>query len=85
MDYDQIDLHGLFKDEAKVELDKKISNIVKPTRLTVIHGYNGGEVLKNFVQKQYKNKRVVKVEVDFWNQGNTIYHISKGKVQKIKF
>ncbi len=85
MDYDQIDLHGLLKDEARIELDKKISNIIKPTKLTVIHGYNGGRVLKDLVQKQYKNKRIIKVEPDFFNQGNTVYHISKGKNKKIKF
>ncbi len=85
MNFDQIDLHGLLRDEAKIALDNKINNIVKATKLTVIHGYNGGQILKNFVQKQYKNKRIIKVEIDFWNKGNTIYHISNGKEKKIKF
>ncbi len=85
MDFDKIDLHGLLKDEAKIELDKKISSIIRPTKLTVVHGYNSGQVLKNFVQKQYKNKRIVKVEPDFFNQGNTVYHVSKGKMKRIKF
>lgn len=85
MNLDQIDLHGLFKNEAKIELDKKISNIIKPTKLTVIHGYNSGNVLRKFVQKEYKNKRVIKIELDSWNLGHTIYHISKGKEKRVKF
>ncbi len=58
MNYDELDLHGCIKEEAKAKLDRKISSIVKPTELTIIHGFNGGRVLKDYVTRQYKNKRV---------------------------
>ena len=56
---DQIDLHGLTKEEAKAELINKLLNMdINYKGLLVTHGYHMGVVLKNFIRNEFKFKSV---------------------------
>jgi hypothetical protein len=62
----EIDLHGMNCYQAKVLVDsqlKKANSSVYYIRL--IHGYNGGNELKNMIEDQYgdgRNKRVIRIK-----------------------
>ena len=69
-----IDLHGYSKVEAKAKLTNYINALPKGKyELTVIHGYSS-TILKNFVQKEFKHKKVIR-KILTMNQGETIYMI----------
>ena len=68
----EIDLHGYSKVEAKGRLTSYLNSLPQGQyELTVIHGYSS-TVLKNFVQKEFKHKRVIK-KILTMNKGETIY------------
>lgn len=71
--FEEIDVHNMTKDQAKVAIDARLKRCAKGQvyTLTVIHGYHGGTVLKDFVRSHYKNSPTVK-RIEFGlNQGET--------------
>lgn len=50
-----VDLHGLFQDEAIKVIDKALKNADDSTyQIKLIHGYNQGTSLKNMIIEEYK-------------------------------
>lgn len=73
--YAKIDLHGLTKIEAKIQLDNCLSLMSdKIVELTISHGYHSGNVLQQFVRKEYRHKRIDKKMIST-NPGETIYRL----------
>lgn len=69
-----IDLHGYTRQEAKVQLNRYLSNLpAGQHEITVIHGYSS-TVLLDFVQKQYRHKRLLR-KILTLNKGETIFII----------
>lgn len=69
--FNQIDIHGCTKTEAKIRLDNYINSLSSyTTEITVIHGYSS-KVLQQYVRKQYKHKRIAHKILTI-NQGETI-------------
>lgn len=51
----EIDLHGLFQDEAIKLIDKTLKDADDSTyQIKLIHGYNRGTCLKNMIIDEYK-------------------------------
>lgn len=71
----EIDIHNMTHDQAKRYLEQflnKANGSIK--EVTVIHGYSGGTVLLNMVQKGLKHKRI-KAKVKSLNPGITILYL----------
>ena len=50
----ELDLHGLNCYQAKVKIDSSLRRCRAGTyRLRLIHGYHGGESLKNMIREEY--------------------------------
>lgn len=50
-----VDLHGLFRDEAIKVIDKALKNADDSTyQIRLVHGYNRGTSLKNMIIDEYK-------------------------------
>lgn len=57
----EIDLHGMRKDEAVFRLEKYLDFAPDDIeRVTVIHGFNGGTVLRDAV-RDFSHKRVKQI------------------------
>lgn len=70
-----IDLHGLTYNEAYLKLIETFENIPNNiTRVIVVHGYHGGDILKNLVRKDFYNPKILEVGESL-NQGETIYYL----------
>ena len=51
----EVDLHGLFQDEAIKVIDKVLKNADDSTyQIKLIHGYNRGTSLKKMIIDEYK-------------------------------
>lgn len=51
----EVDLHGLFQDEAIKVIDRALKNADASTyQIKLIHGYNRGTSLKNMIVEEYK-------------------------------
>jgi len=63
---EQIDVHGLSKEEAKAEIIHKLNHLdIFIKGLLITHGYHQGVVLKSFVRKEFVHKNVYKkIHVD---------------------
>ena len=73
--YCKIDLHGYSLSEAKVYLDQMLGSLPdKIVEVTVAHGYHSGNVLQNFVRKQYRHKKIAQKLLS-GNPGETIFKI----------
>lgn len=73
--YEKIDIHGFTVAEAKTQLDLKLRSCAKETReLVVIHGYQHGQTLQQFVRKQYHHKRI-EMKMISLNPGETIFRL----------
>ncbi len=61
----EIDLHGLYSDEAKIRIDRALWKADKSVYvIRLIHGYRRGSALKDMIRLEYgngRNPRVVKV------------------------
>lgn len=70
--FEKIDIHNLTKEQAKIAIDAKLKSCRGDVyTLSVIHGYNSGTVLKDFVRKHYRNhEKVISMEIGM-NQGQT--------------
>lgn len=69
----QIDLHSLTLEVA----NNVLLNILNITQLSInqiklIHGYNKGTILKNFIVNDFTHSRIYKKEVDATNEGITL-------------
>lgn len=57
--YKNIDLHGMTKEDAKAALVYELGLIDADIKcVVVIHGYHGGNVLKNLVRKEFKHELI---------------------------
>ncbi len=68
-----IDLHGLFQDEAIKVIDKALKAADSSTyQIRLIHGYHRGTSLKNMILDEYKyDPKVLRIQPGD-NQGVTI-------------
>lgn len=68
-----IDLHGLFQEEAIKVIDKALKSVDSSTyQIRLIHGYHRGTSLKNMILDEYKyNPKVLRIQPGD-NQGVTI-------------
>ena len=71
-----VDLHELRKPQAMRFLKNILNLITGPFRLSVIHGYNHGTVLKNYVNNELQNKRIRERHVLPNNLGVTVLSIN---------
>ncbi len=69
----EIDLHGLFQDEAIKVIDKTLKHADDSTyQIKLIHGYNRGTSLKNMIIDEYKyHPKVLRIQPGD-NLGTTI-------------
>ena len=70
--FEEIDVHNMTKAQAQASIDAMLrKNRGEMCRLTVIHGFHGGTVLRDFVRAHYRNHpKVKRVEIGL-NQGET--------------
>lgn len=71
----EIDIHNMTHDQAKRYIEQflnKANGSIK--EVNIIHGYSGGTVLLNMVQKGLKHKRI-KAKVKSLNPGVTILYL----------
>jgi DNA-nicking Smr family endonuclease len=55
----EVNIHGLTAQDAKRQLEQLLTRADKSvTEIKVIHGYNGGQVLRNMVRVQLKHPRI---------------------------
>ena len=68
-----IDLHGLFQEEAIKVIDKALKSADSSTyQIRLIHGYHRGTSLKNMILDEYKyDPKVLRIQPGD-NQGVTI-------------
>lgn len=56
-----LDLHGLFRDEAVKAIDKALKSADDSTyQIRLVHGYNRGTSLKNMIVEEYRYHPKVK-------------------------
>lgn len=70
--FEKIDVHNMTREQAITAIDAKLRRFDGSVyRLTVIHGYHGGTVLRDAVRKHYlSHPKVKRVEIGL-NQGET--------------
>ncbi len=79
----EVDLHGLTVEDAKHRLEHLLSNLPDSvTEVRVIHGYNGGQALRDMVRIRLKHPRISSKLLTL-NPGETRL-ILKPAVQKVK-
>jgi DNA-nicking Smr family endonuclease len=55
----EVNIHGLTAQDAKRQLEQLLTRADKGvTQVRVIHGYNGGQILRDMVRKQLKHPRI---------------------------
>jgi len=55
----EVNIHGMTAREAKCSLERFLSHVDKDVvEVQVIHGYNGGQVLRDMVRKELKHPRI---------------------------
>ncbi len=55
----EVDLHGLRVEDAKQRLEHLLWNVpAGVTEVRVIHGYNGGQALRDMVRQRLKHPRI---------------------------
>lgn len=72
----EIDIHNMTHDQAKryiIQFLNRVNGSVK--EVSIIHGYTGGTVLKDMVQKGLRHKKI-KSKLKSLNQGVTILILS---------
>ncbi len=71
----EVDIHGMMESEAKKHLERYIVSLSKGNHeVRVIHGYKGGQVLKNMVRFKLKSKRIARVRASI-NPGESFIDI----------
>ncbi len=72
----KVDLHGMCRESAQKSL-RNIINIIRiPFILDVIHGYNGGTVIKELIYNDLKSPKIVGYRSPNWNPGETLLQIA---------
>ena len=68
----ELDIHGMTTIQAKACIDSALKKATNATyRIRVIHGYQRGTALKDFVRKAYRiHPKVIRLEIGL-NQGQT--------------
>ena len=66
-----VDLHNMYKEEAKRLINEIIDINHVEFSLEIIHGFNHGTILRNMVQSELKNQRIVNRYSPKWNPGST--------------
>lgn len=55
----EVDLHGLTAEDAKRRLEQLLTSAASEIReIRVIHGYNGGQALRDMVRLRLKHPRI---------------------------
>lgn len=71
------DIHGMREDEAKRQLELLLSRADKTIRdVVVVHGYRGGNVLRDMVRNKLKHPRIRRKMVTL-NQGQTLIELKE--------
>ncbi len=66
------DIHGMSPPEARRELIRLLDRLDgSVTELHVIHGYRGGDALRNMVQHSLAHPRIARKMQSFLNEGET--------------
>lgn len=72
----EIDIHEMKREQAKKYLERFLSSANGNVReVTVIHGFSGGTVLRDMVQKGLKHHRI-KAKLRSFNPGITILELN---------
>ena len=71
-----VDVHGFNKRGTKSFVGNIIALIRRPFKMNIIHGYNRGTVLKDFINGEYKNNRITGRRVLPNNPGVTVLSIN---------
>ena len=66
-----VDLHGMSCQQATRFLRNLIALVKTACEMTVIHGYNHGQALKDIVRKGGLSSKVIRTESVAWNPGMT--------------
>lgn len=71
----EIDIHGMSVSEARKNLKSFLSTLPKGvTEVEVIHGYNQGNALQQYIRKEFSHKRIER-KILSGNNGITIFLI----------
>ena len=69
--FGEIDGQGLTREQAFTAIDARLRRTDGAYRLRVIHGYNGGTVLRDAIRSRYRNHpKVKRIELGL-NPGET--------------
>ena len=68
----ELDVHGMNRHQASVAIDAKLRRAGRDVyRISIIHGYNSGSALREYIRETYKNHpKVLRIELGL-NQGVT--------------
>ena len=72
----KVDLHGMCRESAQKALSNIIAIIRSPFILDVIHGYNGGTVIKELICNDLKSPKIKGHRSPNWNPGETLLQIA---------
>ena len=72
----KVDLHGMCRESAQKSLRNIIAIIRFPFILDVIHGYNGGTVIKEMIYGDLKSPKIREHRSPLWNPGETLMRIA---------
>ena len=73
----RMDLHELHKRDVEV-LMKNLLLITKgvPFTLDLIHGYNHGTVLRDYIREELESPRIQEMYCPYYNEGETILKVA---------
>ncbi len=74
-----VDLHGLNRKSAAKMISNIIAMFMFPFNLVLIHGYNHGTVLKEYIAYDLNNPRITKKSTPYNNPGITYLTIDMYK------
>ena len=72
----KVDLHGMCKESAQKSLNNIIAIFRIPFVLDVIHGYNGGVVIKRMIREELNSSKIKWCSSPGWNPGETLMKIA---------
>lgn len=72
----RVDLHGMCKETAQKSLNNIIAIFRMPFVLDVIHGYNGGVVIKKMIREELKSSKISGFTSPAWNPAETLMKIA---------
>ncbi|MCR4851016.1 MAG: hypothetical protein K5870_07120 [Lachnospiraceae bacterium] len=72
----KVDLHGMCRESAQKSLNNIIAIFRMPFILDVVHGYNGGVVIKKMIREDLKSSKISGFISPAWNPGETLMRIA---------